>query len=87
MINFILLFVLILSFSGCASVQEFSKTIWGSSTRVLEEKRIDAITKVYDKDYWRFTFNGATKLVEPYFKILEQMMVSNKYVFFIAEKK
>ena len=42
---------------------------------------------IYDKDYWRFTFNGATKLVEPYFKILEQMMVSNKYVFFIAEKK
>jgi len=31
---------------------EFCKTIWGSSTRVLEQERDKAISKTYDKPYW-----------------------------------
>jgi hypothetical protein len=31
---------------------EFVKTIWGSSTRALEQARDNAITKTYDKSYW-----------------------------------
>ena len=41
--------------SGCAVVDggvELTKTIWGSSTRALEEARANAIVKAYDKGYW-----------------------------------
>ena len=31
---------------------EFGKTIWGSSTRALDQARDKAITKTYDKPYW-----------------------------------
>lgn len=41
---------------------------------------------VYDKDYWRFTASGSLKLVETYFKIVEQKFVEDKYAFFIAGK-
>ncbi len=33
--------------SGCGHVMELTKTIWGSSTRALEEARIDAVRKTY----------------------------------------
>ena len=41
--------------NGCAIVDggvELTKTIWGSTTRALEEARAQAITKTYDKSYW-----------------------------------
>ena len=41
---------------------------------------------VYDKDYWRFTANGAVKLIEGNFNIVEQKFVEDKYAFFIARK-
>ena len=44
--------VMLLGLCGCASLKEFSKTIWGSTTRVLEDARNNAITKTYDKGYW-----------------------------------
>lgn len=31
---------------------EISKTIWGSSTRALEQARPQALTKTYDKPFW-----------------------------------
>ena len=37
---------------GVNNTVEISKTIWGSSTRALEEARDNAITKTYDKSYW-----------------------------------
>lgn len=37
---------------GVDNTVEFGKTIWGSSTRALEEARDKAITKTYDKSYW-----------------------------------
>ena len=45
--------ILVMGFGGCAILQEFPKTLWGSSTRVLEEARSNAITKTYDQDYWK----------------------------------
>ncbi|MBF0490872.1 MAG: hypothetical protein HQL15_09750 [Candidatus Omnitrophica bacterium] len=44
--------VLILGIVGCTGLKDVPKSIWGSSTRVLEEKRINALTKTYDKGYW-----------------------------------
>lgn len=41
--------------ASCAVVDlpvEVGKTVWGSSTRVLEKARKTAITKTYDKGYW-----------------------------------
>ena len=34
--------------AGCGHVSEFSKTVWGSSTRALEEARVKGIVKAYD---------------------------------------
>ena len=54
--RYILILAILLMGSSCAhpigSTVEFGKTIWGSSTRALEEARDKAITKTYDKPYW-----------------------------------
>jgi len=57
-----LYFILLLSiclFSSCSVIQhgvdntvEVTKTIWGSSTRALEQARDRAITRTYSKSYW-----------------------------------
>jgi len=36
---------------GCSHVVESSKTLWGSSTRALEEARTKALTKSYPVDF------------------------------------
>lgn len=46
-----LIVVLGLFFSGCAQVTEVSRTIWGTSTRALDDARIDAITLTYECNY------------------------------------
>lgn len=38
---------LVLVLTGCASVKETAKTIWGSSTRALEDARVDAISRSF----------------------------------------
>lgn len=43
----VLLFFLVISFGGCAQITETVKVIWGSSTRALENARVDAISKTY----------------------------------------
>ena len=45
--NIILLFCFLLSVLGCAQITETAKVIWGSSTRALEDARVDAISKTY----------------------------------------
>jgi len=50
---FNILFAVMLFFvSGCASVEETAKTIWGSSTRALNEARSEALTKTFSRGYW-----------------------------------
>jgi hypothetical protein len=47
--------VLFLTVSGCGVARngkEVAQTIWGSSTRALENARSQAIAKTYDKNYW-----------------------------------
>ena len=44
--------ILSLTLAGCASVAEVGKTFWGSSTREMEKRRVDAITRTYHKGYW-----------------------------------
>jgi len=44
-IYFLILIVLFLT--GCASVQEPLKVVWGSSTKALEDNRVSATTKTY----------------------------------------
>jgi len=46
---FTVLIIFVLSvLMGCAQTKEVARTIWGSSTRVLERERINAVTRVYD---------------------------------------
>ena len=40
--------IFVLSVAGCGHATEFSKTVWGSSTRALEEARVNGIIKTYD---------------------------------------
>ena len=49
--------------AGCAGLMDVPKTILGSTTRVLEEARINAITKTYEKGYWD-CFKAALSVVE-----------------------
>lgn len=46
-----LLIILIVVFSGCAQLTETSKVVLGTSTKALEEGRIDAIKKSYSCSY------------------------------------
>jgi len=50
-IYFVSLFLFSFLVFGCASVQETSKVIWGSSTKALEERRVDGIKKTYQCRY------------------------------------
>ncbi len=44
--------ILVFASAGCAFVTEVGKTLWGSSTREMEKRRVDAITRTYHKGYW-----------------------------------
>lgn len=46
-LNFLILCVFFLSCFGCARLTEVSKACWGSSTKALEEKRVDAVKKTF----------------------------------------
>jgi len=57
--RFILMIAIVSLFSSCAffdhpvgNTVEVGKTIWGSSTRALEQARDKASSKTYDKSYW-----------------------------------
>lgn len=53
--RFILIAAIVFLCSSCTAwdnTVEVGKTIWGSSTRALEQARDHAITKTYDKPYW-----------------------------------
>ena len=53
--RFILIAAGVFLFSSCSvwdNTVEVGKTLWGSSTRALEQARDNAITKTYDKPYW-----------------------------------
>ena len=57
--RFILIAAIVCLCSSCSSLNngadnsvEVCKTLWGSSTRALEQARDKAVTKTYDKSYW-----------------------------------
>ena len=57
--RFILIIAIVCLCSSCTALNhgadntvEVAKTIWGSSTRALEQARDNAITRTYDKSYW-----------------------------------
>ena len=60
--------------SGCFIIDggvELTKTIWGSSTRALEEARASAITKTYDKGYWDVV-RAATEIAQQQYTIFKK---------------
>ena len=65
-----ILLISAVSFSaGCASPVEISKTVWGSSTRALEEARVNGIVKIYDAPPGRCYDEALKAAVESDFKI------------------
>ncbi len=44
--------IVVFTFWGCSPI-EISKTVWGSSTRALEEARVNGIIKTYDAPWVR----------------------------------
>ena len=52
-----------LSLTGCSHVKEFTKKLWGSSTRALEDARIDAIRKSFACRY-EDCFDEVLKIVK-----------------------
>ena len=46
-----IIFSLLIMFSGCALVEETTKTLWGSSTRALEDARVDAANASFTCSY------------------------------------
>ena len=46
-----LLVMSIFTSMSCASVSEPFKVVWGSSTRALEDARIDAVSKIYECEF------------------------------------
>lgn len=59
----VLMTVLAVMLSGCAGLKDVPATVWGSSTRVLEDKRGNAMSKTYEKGYWE-VFRTAVKVLE-----------------------
>ena len=56
----------VLFLNGCVvleSGQETVKTIWGSSTRALENERVHAQVKTYSFSYWE-VFKAAKRVIE-----------------------
>jgi hypothetical protein len=51
MFKSIILILLVLTASSCQSVQEPFKVVWGSSTRALEDARIDSVSKIYKCEF------------------------------------
>lgn len=49
--NFIYLVLTVFFIAGCASPKEAAKGFLGVSTKILEDKRADAITKVFNLDF------------------------------------
>lgn len=73
--KFLLIITSVLFLSGCAHVQEVAKSIWGSSTKALEEARDTATVKMYE------CFPGAC-----FDKILE-IAAKQEYEPFIKDRK
>jgi hypothetical protein len=71
LLNILLVSVVCLS-AGCASPMELSRTIWGSSTRDLEEARVNGIVKIYDAPPGRCYDEALKAAVESDFKIFIQ---------------
>jgi signal recognition particle GTPase len=67
-------FLFLIGLTGCGHVSEFSKTVWGSSTRALEQARVNGIVKTYDCSVSRC-----------YDEVL-QIVKENEYQIFIDNK-
>jgi hypothetical protein len=72
--RYILFFLILTSFIGCASVKELGKKIWGSSTEALEEARKDGLKKTVNLDY-ETSFDKITDILK---ELKCQMYIKDK---------
>ena len=63
MFKITVLVLIVFLINGCAGITEFGKTFWGSSTRVLQNARKDALSKTYERPY-DVCFNAVKDILE-----------------------
>jgi len=63
MFKIAVLVLVVFLINGCASITEFGKTFWGSSVRVLQNARKDALAKTYECPY-DVCFNEVKNILE-----------------------
>ena len=67
----------LMSVSSCSQVTEITKTLWGSSTRALEEARQEAISKTYQCSYAE-CFEAVLRLGQTFAKSEEEKALLEK---------
>ncbi|MBF0511711.1 MAG: hypothetical protein HQL13_05200 [Candidatus Omnitrophica bacterium] len=84
--RFLLIIIFVACCSSCATwdhsvdnTKEFCKSVWGSSTKALEQARDRAITKTYDKPYWDCV-KGALRVVNSQGWIIFKKQESQGYM-------
>lgn len=50
-VRFFILTIFVMSAASCETIQEPFKAVWGTSTKALEEARIDGVSKVYKCEF------------------------------------
>ena len=50
-IQYLILSALIIFMGGCARTAELSKVLWGSSTKALEDARVESVSRIYQCGY------------------------------------
>lgn len=64
MFRYIPIFLVVILLAGCAPGIEFSRRIWGSSTRDLQEARVNGIVRIYEADTSRCFDEALTAAIE-----------------------
>lgn len=69
---------------GCSWVSDIPKSVWGSSTRVLSEKRDEAISREFSCSV-QSCFDAVLEMTLPYKEVQEQDQF--KFVLFLQNRK
>jgi len=75
-----------ISLIGCAGMKEFARGIAGTSTKILEEQRPNAITKVINEDYFACYNNTLRALKEVGAYVYDQDIKKDVIAFYVSEE-
>ena len=82
----LLVWLLGISLVGCAGMKECAKGIAGTSTKILEEERPNAITKVVRQDYFACYNNILRTLKDIGAYVYDQDLKKDMIAFYVSEE-